>query len=47
VVKVLIWLVVLNLILWFAMSGSLAWQTHLGGFLAGALVAWFMAGREA
>lgn len=47
VVKVLVWLVVLNLILWFAMSGSLAWQTHLGGFFAGALVAWFMAGREA
>ncbi len=28
-------LAVLNLVLWVAMSGLLAWQTHLGGFLAG------------
>jgi membrane associated rhomboid family serine protease len=32
-------LVVLNLVLWWAMSGQLAWQTHLGGFVAG----WIMA----
>lgn len=25
----------LNLVMWWAMSGQLAWQTHLGGFLAG------------
>lgn len=28
-------LTVLNLILWWAMAGQLAWQTHLGGFIAG------------
>jgi rhomboid protease GluP len=29
----------MNLVLWWAMSGQLAWQTHLGGFLAGAAAA--------
>lgn len=29
----------LNLILWWAMDGRLAWETHLGGFLTGWLVA--------
>ncbi len=29
----------LNLVLWWAMDGHLAWETHLGGFLAGASVA--------
>lgn len=33
------WLVVLNLVLWWAMGGQLAWETHLGGFIAG----WIMA----
>ncbi len=28
-------LVLLNLVLWWAMDGQLAWQTHLGGFVAG------------
>ncbi len=28
-------LVVLNLVLWWAMDGLLAWQTHLGGFVLG------------
>ncbi len=28
-------LLALNLILWWLMDGLLAWQTHLGGFLAG------------
>ncbi|WP_299792786.1 rhomboid family intramembrane serine protease [uncultured Marivita sp.] len=32
-------LVGLNLVLWWAMDGQLAWQTHLGGFLAGWVVA--------
>jgi len=26
---------VLNLLLWWAMGGQLAWETHLGGFIAG------------
>ncbi len=33
-------LAALNLVMWWAMSGLLAWQTHLGGFVAG----WIMAG---
>ncbi|MDC1399675.1 rhomboid family intramembrane serine protease [Yoonia sp.] len=32
-------LVALNLVLWWAMDGQLAWQTHLGGFIAGWVVA--------
>lgn len=28
-------LLLMNLVLWWAMDGQLAWQTHLGGFLAG------------
>jgi len=33
------WLIVFNLVLWWAMSGQLAWETHLGGFIAGWLMA--------
>lgn len=29
----------LNLVLWWAMGGHLAWETHLGGFLAGWVLA--------
>lgn len=39
VLRVLALLAALNLVLWWAMSGALAWQTHLGGFVAG----WAMA----
>lgn len=35
-----IWFVVLNIILWWVTAGQLAWQTHLGGLLAGAAGAW-------
>lgn len=35
----------LNLLLWWAMDGQLAWQAHLGGFLAG-WVAAFVIGRR-
>lgn len=38
VARALIWLVALNLLLWFATGGQLAWQTHLGGFVAGAVL---------
>jgi membrane associated rhomboid family serine protease len=38
VVRVLIGLVLLNLVLWWATGGLLAWQTHLGGFVAGWLI---------
>ena len=39
ILRVVVFLVVMNLVLWWAMSGQLAWQTHLGGFLAGAAAA--------
>jgi rhomboid protease GluP len=32
-------LVALNIVVWWWQNGQLAWQTHLGGFLAGAAVA--------
>lgn len=33
--RVVLGLVALNLVLWWAMDGLLAWQTHLGGFAGG------------
>jgi membrane associated rhomboid family serine protease len=39
VLRILVMLAVMNLVLWWAMNGQLAWQTHLGGFLAGAAAA--------
>ncbi len=35
----LIGLALLNVILWLALSGLLAWEAHLGGFIAGVLFA--------
>lgn len=35
VFQAVVMLVLLNLILWWAMNGQLAWQTHLGGFISG------------
>ena len=32
-------LIVLNIFLWWAMDGQLAWETHLGGFIGGWLAA--------
>lgn len=32
-------LVVLNVVLWFMNDGALAWETHLGGFIAGWIAA--------
>lgn len=32
-------LILLNLVLWWAMGGQLAWETHLGGFVAGWILA--------
>lgn len=35
-------LVAINVVMWWALNGQLAWQTHLGGFLTGAAAAlWF------
>lgn len=33
--RIVIMLVGLNAVLWWAMNGQLAWQAHLGGFIAG------------
>ena len=38
-------LVAINVILGVAMAGMLAWQTHLGGFVAGWLAAWAVVPR--
>jgi membrane associated rhomboid family serine protease len=35
-------LLLLNLVLWYAMGGHLAWQTHLGGFVAGWVMGWIV-----
>lgn len=32
-------LVAMNIVLWWAMNGQLAWETHLGGFVAGWVLA--------
>jgi membrane associated rhomboid family serine protease len=33
-------LVLMNVILWFLVQGYLAWEAHLGGFVAGWIAAW-------
>lgn len=33
--RAVLFLIGLNLVLWWAMDGQLAWQTHLGGFVFG------------
>lgn len=39
VVRAIGLLIALNLLLWWAMSGRLAWQAHLGGFVGGWIAA--------
>lgn len=39
VIRAVLLLVALNVVFWWAMDGQLAWETHLGGFIAG----WIMA----
>jgi len=39
VARAIMLLVLLNAVLWWAMDGRLAWQTHLGGFVAGWIAA--------
>jgi len=39
VVRALVLLALMNLVLWWAMNGQLAWETHLGGFVAGWVLA--------
>ena len=37
--RALVFLVLYNLVFWVLLSGNLAWETHLGGFVAGWLLA--------
>jgi len=39
VARLVLLLIALNLVLWWSMDGQLAWQTHLGGFIIGWIVA--------
>lgn len=42
VLRVIGLLVVLNIVMYWAMAGNLAWETHLGGFLAGWFAGWWL-----
>ena len=39
VARAALMLIGLNVVLWYVMNGQLAWQTHLGGFVAGWIAA--------
>ncbi|MBC7738624.1 MAG: rhomboid family intramembrane serine protease [Candidatus Saccharibacteria bacterium] len=41
--RIVLALVLVNLVMWWLQSGNLAWQTHLGGTLAGMAVALYPA----
>lgn len=43
----LLWLVLINVVMYVAFDGHLAWQAHLGGCIAGGLtMAWLMKARD-
>jgi len=42
VLQVVAVLIALNLFMYWAMDGNLAWETHLGGFLAGWSAGWWI-----
>src|SRR6056297_1543252 len=42
VLRVVGLLILLNLVMYWAMDGHLAWETHLGGFLAGWAAGWWV-----
>jgi membrane associated rhomboid family serine protease len=46
VLRVISLLIVLNIVMYWAMDGNLAWETHLGGFLAGWAAAWWFRDRS-
>jgi rhomboid protease GluP len=46
VLRVIAFLALMNVVLWWAMDGQLAWETHLGGFLAGAAAALALGERK-
>lgn len=47
VLRAIAMLVGLNLVMWWAMNGQLAWETHLGGFITGWVVALWLEARAA
>ncbi|MEP1356282.1 MAG: rhomboid family intramembrane serine protease [Tateyamaria sp.] len=47
VAQAVLLLILLNLFLWWAMDGQLAWETHLGGFISGWMVAMLVDPRPA
>lgn len=47
VLRAVLGLIALNLILWWAMNGQLAWETHLGGFVTGWVLALWLDQRPA
>ena len=49
VARVVLFLVAMNLAMWWALDGQLAWETHLGGFVVGWIAALLIdpRGREA
>jgi len=46
VLRLVFILILLNVVLWWAMNGRLAWQTHLGGFVAGWIFAFVVNPRS-
>lgn len=40
--KMMFGLVLMNVLLWIMVGGLLAWQAHLGGYVAGFLLAWLV-----
>jgi membrane associated rhomboid family serine protease len=49
VARLVLFLVAMNVAMWWALDGQLAWETHLGGFLVGWIAALLIdpRGREA
>lgn len=43
--RIYAFLILYNVVVYFALDGGLAWETHLGGFLAGWLLAWIFDDR--
>ncbi|RKF12379.1 rhomboid family intramembrane serine protease [Roseovarius spongiae] len=46
VLRVIALLIGLNIVMYWAMGGNLAWETHLGGFLAGWAAGWLIRVRD-
>jgi len=46
VFRLVLLLLLLNLVLWWAMDGQLAWETHFGGFVSGWVIAFLVDPRS-